>query len=57
MNPTGTNPAQMIEGATASGGMLATNLRLVLLSFFVVLAVFVQRQILRIMVLARQFNC
>jgi hypothetical protein len=56
MNPASGNPVQLIEGATASGGLLATNLRLVFLSIFVLLAVFVQRQTLRIMVLARRLN-
>jgi hypothetical protein len=56
MNAAGANPVQMIEGAKVSSGLLATNARLLLLSFFVVVAVFVQRQILRMMVLARQLN-
>ncbi|HEV2299394.1 MAG TPA: hypothetical protein VGR72_12860 [Candidatus Acidoferrales bacterium] len=56
MNAASANPVQMIESAKASSGLLATNARLVLLSFFVVVAVFVQRQILRMMVLARQLN-
>ncbi|HEV2489126.1 MAG TPA: hypothetical protein VGT03_04910 [Candidatus Acidoferrales bacterium] len=56
MNPASGNPVQMIEGATASGGLLATNLRLVLLSAFVLIAVFVQRQIMRIMALAQRLN-
>lgn len=56
MNPAGANPAQVIEGARASSGLLATNVRLWLLGFLVVTLAFVHRQILRLMVLARQLN-
>ncbi|HKW89080.1 MAG TPA: hypothetical protein VJN21_10010 [Candidatus Acidoferrales bacterium] len=57
MIPATDNPVKMLESASASSGLLATNARLVLLSFFVVVAIFVQRQILRLMTLARQLNC
>lgn len=57
MNPVGGHPVQMIEGAKASSGLLATNIRLWFLGFFVMVAVFAHRQILRMMLLARQFNC
>lgn len=56
MNAVSASPAHVIEGARASSGLLATNVRLTLLSFFVVVAVFVHRQVLRLMVLARQLN-
>ena len=56
MNPLTGNPVQMIEGARASSGLLAPNLRLWLMSSFVLLALFLHRQILRMMVLARQLN-
>ena len=57
MNPVSANPVQVIEGASASSGLFATNARLMLLSFLVLVAVFVHRQVLRLMLLARQFNC
>lgn len=56
MNPASANPVQVIESANASGGLFATNVRFLLLSFFVATAVFVHRQVLRLMVLARQLN-
>lgn len=56
MIPASTNPVQVLESANASSGLLATNARLILLSFFIVIAVFVQRQILRLMTFARQLN-
>ena len=57
MNAASANPVQVIESASASSGLFATNARLLMVSFFVVVAVFVYRQVLRLMVLARQFNC
>lgn len=57
MNPVSANPVQVIEGASASSGLFATNARLMLLSFLVLVAVFMHRQVLRLMLLARQFNC
>jgi hypothetical protein len=56
MNSASATPVQIIEGASASSGLFATNLRLWLLSFFVMLAVFVHRQVLRLMILARHLN-
>lgn len=56
MNPASANPVQVIESAGASSGLLATNLRLMLFSFAVVLIVFVHRQVLRVMAFARQLN-
>jgi hypothetical protein len=56
MNPASANPVQLMESAGASSGLLATNLRLWLFSLAVVLVLFVQRQALRLMSLARQLN-
>lgn len=56
MIPASTNPVQVLESANASSSLLATNVRLIMLSFFVVVTVFVQRQILRLMTFARQLN-
>jgi hypothetical protein len=56
MNPVNANPSQLIEGASASSELFATNARLMLLSFFVLFVVFVHRQVLRLMIFARQLN-
>ncbi len=56
MNPAGANSMKVIEDTAASSSLLATNARILLLSFFVVLAVFVHRQVLRLMNFLRPLN-